>query len=76
MGSALLYRRALLAVDRLRAWFEYAFGRRTGRLVLEGPEHMSDRALKRAARIALVVVTVLFVLGLIYPGLKSWGWAS
>lgn len=42
---------------------------------LEGSELKSDRALRRSARIALLLLTILFISGMVFPWLRSWGWA-
>lgn len=58
------------------AWIAFGKGLKTllggvlADFLVEGPEHMSDRAIRRAAMVALVLETVWFGAGLIYPEIR------
>jgi hypothetical protein len=68
---------AYVAVTAFLAWI--AFGRGLTTLIggvladffLEGPEPMKDRTIRRVAKIALAIATIVFIVGLVFPGLRS-----
>ncbi len=46
------------------------FGGVLADLLIEGSEPMSDRAIRRAAAVFLVLETIWFVAGLMYPAIR------
>ncbi len=46
------------------------FGGVLADLLIEGPEHMNDRTIRRTAAVILVFETIWFVAGLMYPAIR------
>lgn len=63
------------------AWIAYGNGLKTlvgGVLAdwfLEGPEPTSDETLERVAKIGIVVWSIVFLVGLVFPGIRGWSYS-